>query len=336
MSHRVVGSDVAFGPEEIKLLRCAFEDVLRTLHWADKEDAATLTIARRIIELAKTGERDHSRLRDGVLKSLAVNRTNLGSGFVGPPMRTAQPASGNLLLAALDAEDATLFGEQLKVHALARGSVLQEANAPIERVWFPHAGMVSLVVRMKDGRSVETASIGREGAINAAASLNASSSFTAIAQLPGSASYISAAQFQKVMRQSERFREVILAYQATLLAQIQQAAACHVLHPLEGRFARWLLQAHDRSPDGSLYFTQEDMAQLLGVRRTTVTILARLLQAKQLIQYRRGRISIIDRPTLEQYACECYEITRRCLKPRDASERAKEAHDPATRRKNLA
>jgi len=221
--------------------------------------------------------------------------------------------SGNQLLAALHPADVALLGEHLFTRMLLQGSVLQKENAPIEQVLFPHNGVISLMVRMSDGDSIETVTVGREGVINALAELNAPSAFTAIVQLPGRAFGISVAQFQTAMRQSEGLREVIRRYEASLLAQVQRTAACNALHPIVARFARWLLQVHDRSNGRSLQLSQDTLAQILGVRRTTITKAMSELQARGFIRYGRNRITVVDKQLLEQSACECYQAMQRPL-----------------------
>jgi hypothetical protein len=130
-------------------------------------------------------------------------------------------------------------------------------------------------------------------------------------QLPGEAAMISVAHFQAAARQSAHIRDLILRYKEALLAQVQQAAACNALHQLEARLARWLLQILDRVDDPKLPLTQEFMAQMLGVRRSTVTVLAGKLQELGLIRYHRGHVVVLDRAGLEKTACECYAAIRR-------------------------
>jgi CRP-like cAMP-binding protein len=124
------------------------------------------------------------------------------------------------------------------------------------------------------------------------------------------ASRISSLQFQVAVQKSETLRNLMASYSEALLAQIQQTAACNALHAMESRLARWLLQTRDRIDTDVLPLTQEFLSQMLGVRRTTVTLMARQLEQAGLIQNRRGRIVIIDREGLKDVACECYAIIR--------------------------
>jgi len=224
----------------------------------------------------------------------------------------SQQARGNRLLEALAPADRALIVPHLKYCPLLQGAILQESETPVEQVYFPQSGMISLVVVMRTGEVVETAAVGREGVIGAFAGLGRWNAFTrAIVQVPGSAAFISAARFQQAVRQSEKITELVLRCKEALLSQVQQTAACNALHPLEARLARWLLHALDGSEGATLPLTQDALAHMLGARRTTVTFLARRLQDAGLIRYRRARIDVVDRAGLEQAACECYETVRR-------------------------
>src|SRR5262249_50532204 len=132
----------------------------------------------------------------------------------------------------------------------------------------------------------------------------------AVVQLPGTAAWLSAPHFHAAAVQSQAIRDLIVRYNDLLLAQVQQSVACNALHALEGRLCRWLLQTHDCTDGNVIPLTQEFLGQMLGVRRTTVTIAARLLQSAGLIRYRRGHIQILDRAALEKLSCECYAAIR--------------------------
>jgi CRP-like cAMP-binding protein len=231
----------------------------------------------------------------------------------GTPSRARQLEHGkfNRFLATLPPHDFSLLAPHLRTITLERGVMLHDVGEEIEHVYFPHTGMVSLVAVMQSGATVETATIGRSGVIGASAGLGAHSTFgRAIVQLPGSAAWLSAAQFRAAAGQSQAIRDLIVRYNDLLLAQIQQSVACNALHALEARLCRWLLQTHDCLDGDTIPLTQEFLGQMLGVRRTTVTIAARLLQSAGLIRYRRGLIQILDRSALEDIACECYAAVR--------------------------
>ena len=191
------------------------------------------------------------------------------------------------------------------------GLLLQEPDKPTEFVYFPHQGMISLLAVMSDGQGIETATVGSEGVVGAMSGFGIRRGFTrAVVQAPLVASRISCAHFQAAVQKSDALKHLIVSYNELLLAQIQQTAACNALHPTETRLARWLLQTRDRIDSDVLPLTQEFLSQMLGVRRTTVTLVARQLERAGLIQTRRGRIIVMDRKGLEDVACECYAIVR--------------------------
>lgn len=218
----------------------------------------------------------------------------------------------NHLLASLPENEYALLQPHLKDVPLKQGTVLAEQGEMIDQVHFPNSGMVSIVVMLADGeKSVETATVGREGAVGAIAGLgDRRASARAIVQVAGNGSRIPARQLQAAVRQSTFLRDFIVRYQEMLLHQAQQSTACNALHEARPRLCRWLLQTRDRLDGDTVALTQEFLAQMLGVRRTTVTELARGLQSKGLVRYKRGKIEILDRPGLEECACECYDALR--------------------------
>src|SRR5262249_44778159 len=165
---------------------------------------------------------------------------------------------------------------------------------------------------MRQGDAIETATIGYEGAVGAFAGFGMRRAHTrAVVQVRGSASRIAASRFRKVAEESEAVCRIVVRYGEMLLIQVQQTAACNALHPVEARLSRWLLQARDRLESNTIKLTHEFLSQMLGVRRTTVTVVANMLQQAGLIRYHRGHIEIVDRRGLEARACECYEAIRR-------------------------
>jgi CRP-like cAMP-binding protein len=162
--------------------------------------------------------------------------------------------------------------------------IVCEAGSEVDYVYFPHSGMFSLLVIMQDGRAIETATVGREGVIGAMAGLSLYQSLVrATVQLPLAASKIAAASFRKTV------------------------AASGALHQIDQRFCRWLLQSADRAAGDTVTLTQELLAEMLGVRRTSVTEVAGRMQDQGIITYARGVITIVDRPGLEKLSCECYQ-----------------------------
>jgi CRP-like cAMP-binding protein len=217
-----------------------------------------------------------------------------------------------LLLVSLPGKDLALLSPHLKDIVLERGSVLQEQGEGVERVYFPHDGIISLLAVMRQGDAIETATIGYEGAVGAFAGFGSRRAQTrAVVQVSGSASRIAASRFRKIAEDSDAVCKIIVRYGEMLLIQIQQTAACNALHPVEARLSRWLLQARDRLESNNIKLTHEFLSQMLGVRRTTVTVVANMLQQAGLIRYHRGHIEIVDRGGLEARACECYDAIRR-------------------------
>ncbi|MEI9932309.1 MAG: Crp/Fnr family transcriptional regulator [Rhizomicrobium sp.] len=206
--------------------------------------------------------------------------------------------------------------KHLEAHAslttLIHGKQLQEQRARVEHVYFPLSGIISLLAVMKNGTAVESALVSASGAAGIAVGLGIPLAISrAVVQAPGSALRISAAHFLKIAKQSATLVMRVGVHQENLLAQVQQTAACNSVHTAEQRLARWLLQAQDNIADGELIpFTHEFLSNILGVRRSTVTLIAAALQRAGSIRYVRGRIEILDRPALKRTACECYEVIR--------------------------
>jgi CRP-like cAMP-binding protein len=219
----------------------------------------------------------------------------------------------NRLLASLQASDYALVESGLQSTTLKQGAVVQEVGEAIDKVYFPQTGMISLLVITQDGGGIEAATIGYEGAVGVHRGLGKRRAFTrAVIQLPGTFSHISAEAFERAATQSQSIKDIIANYTEVLWVEAQQIAACNAVHHAEARLARWLLQTQDRLQPRSplIALTQDFLAQMLGTRRTTVTLVARALQNAGLIRYRRGKIEILDRPGLEEAACECYRVIR--------------------------
>ncbi len=228
------------------------------------------------------------------------------SPYSAPARRT------NRLLGMLPAAEFSLLSADLKEVALEHGAVLRESGDRLQHVYFPHSGMISILTVLPSGETVETATVGSEGAVGVTAGLGSRFSFgRAIVKLSGTASCIPSSRFLAAVAQGSALRELMLRYNEVMLAQTQQAAACNILHDVEARLCRWLLHTHDRIDNDIVPLTQEFLAEMLGVRRTTVTIMARMLQSAGMIRYRRGHIHILNRGALEDSACDCYRVIRR-------------------------
>jgi CRP-like cAMP-binding protein len=213
----------------------------------------------------------------------------------------------NLLLASLPPADFDLLAPDLRDAMLDRGSVLHESGEPIRDVYFPREGLIGLLCPMPDGRAVETASIGRDGAVGITAALGAPIAHSrAVVHLPVRAVQIPAARLADIADRSKAVHRMIVCYTDAFLGQAQQLVACSTLHPVQERMCRWLLQARDRAGSDTLPVTQEYLSDVLGVQRTTVTLISRMLQTQGIINVRRGRIQVRDLKALEGKACACY------------------------------
>ena len=217
----------------------------------------------------------------------------------------------NQLLQALPAEDFELVGARLKPLQLMRETVLVEAGVAPAQIVFPHAGAVSIVVNLSEGQSVEVAMIGRDGVVGACEALGDGVSLTdAIVLFPAAASAIELADFRIVAAQSPALRSLVIRHGEALLAQAQQTAACNAVHSVEARLARWLLRARDLHDGRTLPLTQELLAQMIGVRRNAISIVAHALQEAGTIGYSRGQIEILDVEALRATSCECHAAIR--------------------------
>ena len=219
------------------------------------------------------------------------------------------PIGENRLLTQLDADDLAVLQPNLKRVPMERGTVLHPPARPIEQVYFPLSGMVSLLAVMKNGDLIETGIVGREGVVGASIANNGLHAFgQATVQIAGEAWQINSDAFINVFNARERFRLAINRFQSVILLQAQQSAACHALHSVEARFCRWLLQSHDVIESDTIPLTQEFLSHMLGVQRNSVSLAATALSERGLIEYSRGNINILNRDELKKCSCECYEV----------------------------
>lgn len=218
----------------------------------------------------------------------------------------------NRLLTALSPEDYKLVAPHLTLVDLERGRILYEPGDRLDSVYFPHDGVISLMTLMENGAAIESATIGREGALGLMGATAPRLSLSrAIVQTPTKASRIGATQLHDAWSKSPRIRELVDRHNEALFGHAIQSVGCNALHSVEARFARWLLTCHDRIATDTIALTQEFLADMLGVQRTTVTAVARSLQEKGYIRYRRGVVDIINREGLEAASCECYGVVRK-------------------------
>jgi CRP-like cAMP-binding protein len=217
----------------------------------------------------------------------------------------------NKLLAALPLTDIEILKTGLTILPLAQGVLLFDVDDEVDQVYFPLSGMISLLVVLKNGNGVETATVGREGVVGAMAGLGLHKSrVKAVIQLASVVARISAAQFRKATAKSAAILNLSIRYNETLLSQARVTAACNLSHSVEARFCRWLLQSRDRVESDTVPLTQEFLSEMLGVRRTSVTEVAIKMQDAGAISYSRGIIKIVDLQKLKEFSCECYETLR--------------------------
>lgn len=191
---------------------------------------------------------------------------------------------------------------------------LLNAGEPVDYVFFPLSGVVSLVVTMQDGRGVDAAAVGFEGMVGAPVVLGEDRFHQdAIVQVSGQALRVPAQEVRNLLAQDEPFAQALLGYVGVLLFQAMRSAACNRLHELEERLARWLLHTHDWVWQDRMPLTQEFLAMMLGVRRATVTFAVASLQRAGVISHNRGAITVVDRTALESIACEDYDAIRRAF-----------------------
>ena len=223
-------------------------------------------------------------------------------------LEQTQPRHHNRLLASLPPATLQVLTPHLALRDLPFGKVLLETHGAVEEVFFPHSGVVSLVVELKDGGMLETAMIGRDGVVGAASALDGKISLSkAIVQVAGKASVIKSDKLRELALKNDDFRSRLIRHEQVLFSVAQQTAACNASHLVEARLCRWLLRMRDLAGD-DLDMTQAFLGQMLGVRRTSVTLVASTLQAAGLIRYSRGHIRILDVQGLKEASCECHDV----------------------------
>lgn len=225
-------------------------------------------------------------------------------------MPSISPLS-NHLLQSLPAAELEALRPRLEAVELVRETVLAEAGRPLTHVYLPHSGAISMMVRLSDGQTVEVAMIGRDSVFGASAALDGGISLTsAVVVLPGTASILGVAEFRAAADRSVAFRTALARHQQALFAQAQQAAACIASHSVEARLSRWLLRARDLCDGETLPLTQEFLAQMIGVQRNSISIVAHALQQAGTISYSRGHIDITSADGLRAVCCECYDAIK--------------------------
>jgi CRP-like cAMP-binding protein len=213
----------------------------------------------------------------------------------------------NRLLHNLPAADFAAARPHLEVVDLTRGDLLVDAGEALTHVYLPHSGIISTVVSLSQGQTVEVAMIGRDGIVGASEALCDGISLSdAVVLCPGRASSIAVADLRAIAGESAAWRQLLARHQLALVAQAQQSAACNAAHSVEERLSRWLLRARDLWDGEALPMTQEQLARMIGVQRNAISIVAHALQQAGVLRYSRGQIEITDVEALRKTACECY------------------------------
>jgi len=222
--------------------------------------------------------------------------------------------TGNRILDALPADELSLLRANAELAPLSRHDTLYEANAVIRSVHFPIDGIVSLVCMMKDGGGVETATIGREGMVGSPVFHGvATASQQAIVQVPGQSYRMDAGTFQQLLPQLPTLSMLLHRFSVLMFTFAAQNSGCNRKHSIEERCCRWMLMVADRLDRDTFELTHDFIAQMLGVRRASVTEALGALEKRGLVKTSRGRITLVDRPGLEAAVCECYPAIRNAV-----------------------
>lgn len=215
----------------------------------------------------------------------------------------------NRFLASLPAAAFERLEPHLQLVDLPTGLVLYEADQLLDTVYLPHDAVVSIVAVMRDGGIAEMATVGREGVAGYSwAEGERTAPGRHVIQLPGRGSRMPLERLQQVVDDSPAAQRLLLRYLEAFLRETMQLAACNALHTVEARCARWILMTEDRVGSPKLRLTQEFLGEMLGVQRTTVSLVARSLERAGLIANRRGQIEVLDRAGLRAASCECYQV----------------------------
>jgi CRP-like cAMP-binding protein len=227
------------------------------------------------------------------------------------PNKSRPPPIQNHLLAALPGKEYKRLLPHLESIPLPFMEVIYEGGEPIEHVYFPNEGLISLLVVMEDETPREVGLIGNEGMFGIAVALGMNTTPTrALIQMPGSAMRLKAEALRDELKRGGALQSVLQRYSHALFTQVSQSAACVSSHAVDKRLSRWLVMTHDRAPGDEFEMKHEFMAMMLGVTRSVVTRAAGHLQNEKMIRYTRGQVTILDRSRLEATACECYAVVK--------------------------
>jgi CRP-like cAMP-binding protein len=238
------------------------------------------------------------------LTKLAIVQPGERTNPAGKPVR-------NKLLLAIPDEEFRRIRSRLQFVELPHHFVLHQPHETVRFAHFPNAGLISLVVELKDGRTVEAGLLGNEGASGMPAVLGLSRSpLREIVQIAGDGFRVRVNALRELLPSTPILQATLNRYAAGLAMQVAQTAACNRLHKIEERLSRWLLIAQDRVDSGIVPITHDFLATMLGTDRPSVTVAAGMLQREGIIEYTRGSVRILNRKKLESFACECYALIK--------------------------
>ncbi len=238
------------------------------------------------------------------LTKLAIVQPGERTNPAGKPVR-------NKLLLAIPDEEFRKIRSRLQFIELPHHFILHQPHQTVRFAHFPNAGLISLVVELKDGRTVEAGLLGNEGASGMPAVLGLSRSpLREIVQIEGDAFRVRVNALRQLLPSTPVLQATLNRYAAGLAMQVAQTAACNRLHKIEERLSRWLLIAQDRVDSGIVPITHDFLATMLGTDRPSVTVAAGMLQREGIIEYTRGSVRILNRKKLESFACECYALIK--------------------------
>lgn len=244
-----------------------------------------------------------------VLNKVQIMQPGVRAGLKGKPV-------GNKILLALPDKEFESIRPHLEFIQFPDHLNLHQPHRPVKFSYFPDTGLISLVIDMKDGKSVEAGLLGNDGASGISPILGLSRSpLREVVQISGHGFRIKVDPLKEVLRSAPRLQVLLHRYAIGLAMQVAQTAACNRLHKVEERLGRWLLIAQDRIDSAVVPITHDFLATMLGTDRPSVTLAATLLQKKGIIEYARGSVKIVNRKKLEDFACECYSVVVRYNRP---------------------
>lgn len=217
----------------------------------------------------------------------------------------------NKLLSVLPDSEMDFLAPHFERIVLSPGHLVYQAGDSISSIYFPNSGMISLLSVTEHGQTVEVGFTGFEGLIGLPVLLGQNEKlYQALAQTETECLRVDAPTAVRLFRQGGKFHDVALRYAALLLKQLSQSSICNNFHRIEARLCRWLTVMFERSGNTRLLLTQEFLAQMLGVQRTSIGLIANALQEKGIIRYRRGKVEIVNFDELKKSACECYAVIK--------------------------